>query len=57
MMTDSDKLAMAVQALKRITVEHTTYKYDGNSQYEIGIVDGHRCAANIARKALDEIAR
>ena len=39
-------------ALERISTEHCTYKTDCNSPYDIGVVDGHRCAATIARAAL-----
>ena len=42
-------------ALTRITTEHCAYKLDSNRQYDIydiGVVDGHRCAASLARAAL-----
>jgi hypothetical protein len=41
-------------ALERITKEHINYdevRSDG-STYGIGVVDGHRCAANVAKEAL-----
>ena len=39
-------------ALERITTEHCAYAPNHNSAYGIGVVDGHRCAAKVAAKAL-----
>jgi hypothetical protein len=48
------------EALGRIRDEHQNYDdpkiYTGNS-YGVGVVDGHRCAALIARAALEETER
>ena len=35
-----------------ITTDHCIY--NGNDQYGIGVVDGHRCAANMSRKAWED---
>ena len=43
-------------ALERISTEHCAYKTDCNSPYDIGVVDGHRCAATIAKAALTSAA-
>ena len=40
-----------VAALKKIADEHTDYR--GMDQYSIGVADGHRCAGEIARAALE----
>lgn len=32
---------------------HNAYDTNGEGQYGIGVTDGHRCAASIARAALD----
>lgn len=40
-------------ALKRISTEHTAYEKAG--EYATGVTDGHRCAAQIARDALEAL--
>jgi DNA repair exonuclease SbcCD ATPase subunit len=48
------RVAELEQALKRIATEHQSYDdptVDGSS-YGIGVIDGHRCAAKIAREVL-----
>lgn len=55
-----ERLARAEAALKRIAEHpHCAYEREGafnrlpvDRQYEIGIADGHRCAASEARAAL-----
>jgi hypothetical protein len=32
---------------------HDHCVYTGSTQYDIGVADGHRCAATIARAALE----
>jgi len=45
------KNAALVEALERIAFHaHNTYAV--SEQYDIGVTDGHRCAAKIARAAL-----
>ena len=41
------------EALRKIAYHpHCNYENCGPSMYGIGVADGHRCAANIAREAL-----
>jgi len=41
-------------ALNRIaTSDHCRYETNGNSSYGLGVTDGHRCAAQDARNALN----
>jgi len=50
----SDKEVL-LKALKEIANHpHNLYHTDGNSPYAIGIADGHRCAAKIAKAAIEE---
>ena len=39
-------------ALRRIATEHVAYEQNEGGSYGIGVTDGHRCAAKIAREAL-----
>ena len=57
-----DRITRLEDALREIA-EHPHCRYDleyhcdderKDSQYNIGCVDGHRCAAEIARKALEQ---
>ena len=52
----AERIAELEAALKRIAVEHVNYADPtvGDGQYGIGVVDGHRCAAMIAREALGD---
>jgi hypothetical protein len=47
-----EKLAEAVEKIARHP--HNDYNTVSNGRYEIGVVDGHRCAALIAGAALEE---
>lgn len=51
------KLKQAGEALKRIATEHQAYDDPGvpDGNYGIGVVDGHRCAAKIARTAIEAV--
>lgn len=42
------------EALRRITTDHQSYDdpENGSGPYGVGVTDGHRCAAAIARDAL-----
>lgn len=46
-----------VEALRRISEEHCQYEYYGSSSYGIGVTDGHRCAATIAKEALSKVPK
>lgn len=51
-----ERLEKCEAALKRIATEHISYDdpaVAGQGQYSIGVTDGHRCAANVARSALE----
>jgi hypothetical protein len=53
-----EKLEIAVEALRGIkNSPHCNYdnRQTGSGQYGIGVVDGHRCAASLARKALEKM--
>ena len=56
------RIARLEEALRGIASEHQDYdlfgpaKKPGESQYSIGVTDGHRCAAAMARKALENDA-
>lgn len=45
-----------IEALERIATEHVSYD-EAHGQYGIGVVDGHRCAATVARAALAAIPK
>jgi chromosome segregation ATPase len=47
-----DQVGALREALDRIAKEHQSYDENGGGQYGIGVTDGHRCAATIARRAL-----
>ena len=49
------KLAQCTAALERIASDHQNYEANGPGQYGIGVTDGHRCSANIARAALADL--
>jgi hypothetical protein len=46
------QLAQRTAALERIASDHQNYEANGPGEYGIGVTDGHRCSANIARTAL-----
>jgi hypothetical protein len=52
-----ERLKGADKALEKICTEHQSYDSGESGQYGIGVVDGHRCAANIARAAREAIRR
>lgn len=55
--TLEEQLKQAHDALKRIATEHQAYDDPGvpDGNYGIGVVDGHRCAAKIARAAIEAV--
>jgi len=47
----SEEVERMKSALEWVSTEHT--EYEANDAYNIGVADGHRCAAEVARKALN----
>ena len=56
--SEAEPLKEAAEALEEIASLHQQYdSVPREGQYSIGVVDGHRCAAQIARDALAKLRR